>query len=51
MFATLIFMTLLGPMPGESMLIARDVTHVKVYMVKTPLLYSITLVFRFGIGT
>jgi len=44
MFATLIFMTLLGPMPGESMLIARDVTHVKVYMIKTPLLYSISSV-------
>jgi len=33
MFATLILMTVLGPLPGESMLIARDVTHVKVYYI------------------
>jgi hypothetical protein len=31
MFATIIVVTLLGSLPGEPMLIAEDVTHVKVY--------------------
>ena len=33
MFATLILMTVLGSLPGEPMLIAQDVTHVKVYYI------------------
>ena len=31
MYAIAIALTLLGHLPGEPMLIARDVTHVKVY--------------------
>lgn len=31
MFATVIAMTLLGCLPGKPMMIAEDVTHVKIY--------------------